>query len=382
MADNGLVIAACVAPIRGLDLDREKRIIKPALLYGDSVKLYSPKAFLLSSFAGYTKLNSSQQLLSLFQMAEPLGLNEDLVPIKSLFENYELLKQLPILSQKQRYAMNKFNDLLNHPQIQQIREYFEKLAVDSGIRSLDNIAKSSGLLEILHFSSAENALEEWFGSVLASGISGSEKLLLDIDTSNLIKALDNIFGLSKDQDDTSCKAATVAASLFRRLPTFESASIDEIIDIRKELEPYLKPFRMAIQDFSDEVESQPWEPGFASEVGRLATERLDPLVQGIEDISKTSSGLRRLIGAAVVHTPWHTLIGCVLADLEVLPGILGQLLGTSGILGFPASTIGVLKAAIQVVPHARLALEEWKQEKQGITKNRLYFYHQLKQRFN
>jgi hypothetical protein len=46
------------------------------------------------------------------------------------------------------------------------------------------------------------------------------------------------------------KEAGLAAELFKRLPLFEEASIDEILDIRRELERPLVRFRSAMIGFS------------------------------------------------------------------------------------------------------------------------------------
>ncbi|WP_164907508.1 hypothetical protein [Clostridium septicum] len=50
--------------------------------------------------------------------------------------------------------------------------------------------------------------------------------------------------------NSNIKNANVASDLILRLPVFENASVDEIIDIRRELDKYVNNFRGAIVDYS------------------------------------------------------------------------------------------------------------------------------------
>jgi hypothetical protein len=55
------------------------------------------------------------------------------------------------------------------------------------------------------------------------------------------------------------KQVGLSSNLLNRLPSFYNASVDEIVDIRKELDKPLVHFRSAIIKFSKEIESSSWE---------------------------------------------------------------------------------------------------------------------------
>jgi len=56
-----------------------------------------------------------------------------------------------------------------------------------------------------------------------------------------------------------------AGDLLRRLPTFEEATLAEILDVRRGLEGPLRGVRVVVAGFSREVCSAAWEPSLAEE---------------------------------------------------------------------------------------------------------------------
>jgi len=91
------------------------------------------------------------------------------------------------------------------------------------------------------------------------------------------------------------KQIAIVSDLISRLPLFEKASVDEIFDIRKELEKPLVNFRSEIVKISKEIESAPWNREFPSEVEQLFIEKCEPTILEIEDACKSNKLLLNLI---------------------------------------------------------------------------------------
>ena len=378
--DRRLRLGVCVAPTRGTNLYREESLLKPALLYADEVKLYSPKTALYSALTEFGELDSLEQFMAIAKMAEPIGLKVDLSQLETRMNGYRLLKASGRLTREQRNAVAKLEGILETPSAQKLRDGFDNLAIDSGAKKLRELAMTSDILDIQSYSSPDNILDEWLGSILVSTMMGQEALLLDASTSALLKSLQDLLRSTYDGSQRIRKAAAVAGDLFQRLPMFPEASLDEIMDIRTELGPHIAPFRQAVDVLAKRVSCQHWEAGFEAEVERLAKECFDEPVKEIEEVCKTSTGLRRMLKAAAAHTSWTQILGCLVADAVALPNLLVQFFGIGGVDGVPSSVVGILKSVIQSVPHARRALLRWKEDRREVTENRLYFYYRLRQR--
>ncbi len=126
----------------------------------------------------------------------------------------------------------------------------------------------------------------------------------------------------------------LAGDLLGRLPLFEGATVDEVLDIRRALERHLRGFRSAVSGFSREIQSAAWEPGFAGEADVLFREKVEPEVEGIEEAvrenrSYAELGRRVLSSGGFVRASFGALLGGA-SELGALSGLaLG--IGVSGV---------------------------------------------------
>jgi hypothetical protein len=102
----------------------------------------------------------------------------------------------------------------------------------------------------------------------------------------------------------------LAGHLLARLPSFEQASIDEIIDIRTELDNPLTRFRGAVIKFSDQIRSASWDQDFTSDAETVFHKEVKPSVLEIEEAIKSNryldSLLRKFVDKPLV-LPLHSL---------------------------------------------------------------------------
>jgi hypothetical protein len=123
----------------------------------------------------------------------------------------------------------------------------------------------------------------------------------------------------------------LSGHLLERLPMFERASVTDVLDIREELSDYLDPFRMAVEDMANTIESASWETDFDEEADLVLRGTVGPTVRAIEDRVRSDQSLKEMtyrygpFAAAGVASSmgafWGT--GSVLGGLAVLAGGFG-----------------------------------------------------------
>jgi hypothetical protein len=132
-----------------------------------------------------------------------------------------------------------------------------------------------------------------------------------------------------------------AFGLMGRLPTFPNATVDEVLDIRREIAPSLTQFRSAMVTISKSFTSAPWESDFEDEVHDAWVDTVYPAVEAIEASVRDN---RSLLSFSAGLTGTATVAWAGLAISAA--GLLGhtdilQALGGTGAL---AGTAPVLQA--------------------------------------
>jgi hypothetical protein len=158
------------------------------------------------------------------------------------------------------------------------------------------------------------------------------------------------------------RVARIATDLLTRLPGFSAASVDELVDIRKELAPYTSGFRKSVLDLSAEIQSTPWHPDFAFEVEREIHRKVGPTVEQIESEIRHNSYLKEILRRAVkdpLVIPASSAFGLIVSNAT----------GSSELIAQVASTV----AGVGLI--AAEALDDWKANRRRIRQNELFFYY-------
>lgn len=125
--------------------------------------------------------------------------------------------------------------------------------------------------------------------------SGSTYPLLDEGTGSLLTAASNagIIDISDIQRE-KIKHAGLSNETLTALPSFDLASVDEILDIRKELDKALIRFRAKMLSYSEQIQSMPWDKDFQNECSLLYTKEISPALLEIEELCNDTSFLKNL----------------------------------------------------------------------------------------
>jgi hypothetical protein len=159
--------------------------------------------------------------------------------------------------------------------------------------------------------------------------------------------------------------ARLAAHLLERLPLFDAAGMDEILDIRKELERPLIRFRSAMIKFSDNIKSASWDKNFSLEAEQVFYKEIEPAILDIEDAVKTNNYLSTLIRKVAdkpLTIPAGSTLAVVVSRLSDLPDLVSQGLGVS----------------LAAAPLIYDATKEWKEKQLKTEQNHLFFYYRAR----
>lgn len=345
----------------------ELDLVKAALLYGDKVTLLSPVTTMFLRVEGLERFTPLQQI-DLVRRVAPILMPPDDVPEfeKGLADVDELLRSSARggslgerllragLLERLRPAQRLLADA--------VQEITEKAGIDqlararaSGIVDIES-ADPGGALDLLVscITSAKLAEtgqrqdEPYTDQIVKTFVqklsrhysSGREYLIFDEPIANLTDAAirEGHFTPAKGPAGRSAQAMT-ASALMGRLPTFPSATVDEVLDIRKELAPSLTQFRSAMVTIAKSFTSQAWESDFEDEVHDAWVENVAPAVEHIDASVRDNSSLLSLATgvAGAVNASYPGL-------LIVAAGLLGHVGAAAALGGGVAGAAPVLQA--------------------------------------
>ncbi len=308
--DSSMSIAIGAAPTGEVNLNQEIRLIKPALLYGDTTTLISPKATMLSGILSMANL-TDEQIVDFIGKLSPL-LVHDSQRLQAAVKEYERVKRskrktlddLRMVTLIEKEMRRVFNE--------EMIPMLEQLAVSSGAEQLAP-AVQAGLLEIkpLGFNYVESPIlgglpdsSNTFSDAIMNDFIDELQIvmrrvhtypLFDGSTSNLVTLAERE-GLFARPAGTDSKAKQVhaAAAFMDRLPTFENATIQEILDIRDELSDPLVRFRSAISRISVQLDGGPHTDAFSAGVEQIFVNDIQPALLEIHERIKDNTSLERL----------------------------------------------------------------------------------------
>jgi hypothetical protein len=155
----------------------------------------------------------------------------------------------------------------------------------------------------------------------------------------------------------------------QRLPSFEQATIDEILDIRKELDRHIIPFRKKMLEYSNEMNTLPWDADFEAECQLLFDGKIAPAIWEIDEAVRDNKIAKNIFRKFTADQQvWSTAGLCIsVAASGVLPAVT-EVMSTC----IP----GLIGAAAFSAPKLAQAFIEHHDKKREIEKRELYFYYQ------
>lgn len=349
----------------GLSLKKELQLLKTALIYADNVRLCSPLAFILLSTLYDAVITTDNHVLQEYFSSRPKG--EQI--IAALIE----LKEQPKKA-LQQLSLLRLNNSDGHESQVVPLAFAEKVLSAAGFESLIEPTRL-GLVALPMFniklSDSPNGFqqleEQYWYSVSKSILRSDSYPLFDKVTLETLQSdIQRGSLLPSEMEISQAKQVALSSELLQRLPRFENASLHEILDIRRELNGPLVRFRSAIVQYSRQVQSAPWDKDFPIEANEVFVEHLAPAILEIEEACRSNSFLRKLLpslGEKPIEPLGAPVMGLIVANSAHLSEILATgvgLVGGSALLAYRT-------------------YDSFKQERQRIESNQLYFYYRVAQ---
>jgi hypothetical protein len=336
-----------------LDLREDLNLAKASLLYADRVKLCSVGSSVLSAIASFEEASLEERarlVVRFFPDLQPSMSSQDIhffeavvglrgreakrrIPKKTRKEILAMVEdgqdelRAMVVEQHQAAGIDGFREAVASGalEIHPFRQTTAEALVEGTIRGGGNLLKAVDLVDVI---------EEYLAQAMDAVEDGSTYPLFDDLTGNFVgEAVRHGLLTVSDAAEHRGRYAGLTGDLLQRLPTFEDASLAEILDVRRDLERPLLGFRNAIAGYSREIRSAAWEPGFAEEADILFREKVEPEVASIEQAVRENRSYEELGRRIARHGATGATIGAVvgsLSDLSMLAGV-AMGLGAAGI---------------------------------------------------
>jgi hypothetical protein len=309
-----LTIAVATGPSGGLSLENEIRLVKPALLYADRVSIISPVATLLQAAED---VGASEGLtMALFRQLGP-----ELDPVAAdAFAHFDELRSKPRPSRSEARQIADFRRLLQHGADEILEKAREMMlaagagelapALDAGLVAIEPVVQESdAVATVAPGIAAAAGVGTDYDSLLANSFMQRIRELLadpfayplfdeqvgDIVRAHVSEGLFEVGAVPRRHG----KHVSAAAQSMEKLPSFPSASVQEVLEIRNELQKPLTNFRAAVAEMERILQSAAYETDFPAEVEDLYLEKVAPALQEIGELVRQNSYLRELMRAAV-----------------------------------------------------------------------------------
>lgn len=371
---NTIDFTIAVAP-NSMSIEQDMLFVKSALLYSDTINLVSPMAsiyFKLTDKANNrnerTLSNLLKEVIPYCENFDPLYCNNAKQIIKQFDDivNSKKYKSVPfIVKNTTRQGLQKFSN--------EIKLVLEKNLGEINCQSLTKLVESKKV-ELYDFKNSivkDDAYIDEYYNILKQSVSNARTFPLFDDLSNSLiqSAIKEGIIILNNSDEFEVKHANLTNNLLVALPSFEFASIDEILDIRKELEAPLIRFRSRLLSFDNEIQSMPWDDDFQIECKKIYLREVAPSVLEIDELTKDSSFIKNLGYSFLTDESALKNTG----QLVVTVAMAGAITAFSDVMSSEQAFIatGGAYAASKVAA----AFKEHKDKQREITSKDMYFYY-------
>ena len=355
-------------------IDKELQYVKSALLYADKITLISPIAYMYTQLSTKGALVDERAILRIMNMILPFC--EDRDPDTSA-QLRDSLNQFNALVYSKRYkAIPMVQKLTIRREIAEIAslidgKLYELIGQDQA-KELEALLKSEKLqLQRFEHSLADvdGCTMEYF-KMLRKSVKESYPLFDELSNDLMVNAMNAHIVQFSDSERQKIVHAGLSDNLIQRLPSFEIATVDEILDIRKELDSSLTKYRAKVLSYSDSIQSMPWDDSFNDECTELYFKEVAPAVAEITEMVSDNSFLRNLGYAALSNGDFLKSAGGLLCSVAA-GGVIGAFNNA-----VTTDTAVLVSGGAWAISKVAESYHEYKKKKREIQQKDLYFYYQ------
>lgn len=336
-------------------------LLKPAVLYGDRVTVYSPAAFLVDAAAQFSELKTP---LEQFDAIRELSEHVPTALPQIDMDEATLASFRQFLAVPRHVAMRRVRGTGSEDEIAELQARIDQLQtmwetempgvfrqiVDMTGADVLMTAIRSGTVEVAPLSTGESdpiadslraaareapgpgidpILSDFVNRVVDTVTDPGAYPLLDADSKGLVRSMETAMPAMGQR----ASEISAVAEFMSFLPSFPDLPMDEILDLRAEISAPLIRFRSAMVNLSRQFESRPLDDAFAREIEDAWREHVAPALAEIRE-ALAEHGLLRSVASVATGDPRRILseVGGAVAlastDLVSMSGLLTAGLAT------------------------------------------------------
>lgn len=378
-----------------MEFEEDIRLIKSSLLYADEIELIGMAEYAIFNYLPkcLTSANDLETIIS--NLISLLGAfdNENAKIIRSQLEDIQIQLSpiLPHLKKKKKrnkqeiLAQWQFRNLESQCRIQ-LNTSYQELVNNPGINQLQSLVDRN-IISVYDYSYNGFSLEEltggYFANLFGTIKHGGSYPLFDSISANVVSSVTrNKFLDFSKMDKEIIRHAGVAHNILSTLPTLEKASIDEILDFKKDMQTPLKNFRTAIYGFTEKITAMPWDDDFCYECLKLYDTEVMPRIDEINELSSETSVLKNF-GKQVLNDEEEQqklgyvgagLITTITTNSNIFDALnfLETIIRAGAKLGLTAAGVTAFLKTADVL---RQAHSDAKEKKSEMESNVMYYYY-------
>ena len=381
-----------------IQFDETIRLIKSSLLYADEIELLGLLEFTAFCYLP-RRINNIQNLEQLINVITPCLKGMDLDGGKELLAQVEdmsaQLKEFsPILSKKKLRSRNEILAQMQAKQLflqgyDEIKSGFQSLFNSRGSQEISSLVKNN-IVTVHDYSTDDYVLDEllggYFGNLINSVHVNTSYPLFDSISVDVIRTAvkTNLLDIGR-LDGEVLRHAGIASGVLMTLPTLNNASIDEILDFKRQNESSLINFRKAIFDFSEKINSLPWDENFKYDIIKLYSTEVFPKVEELNSLASETSTLKNFGSKVLADEEFRRKVGWAVGGIattvvsqssliDALGAFRNVLLSISLLTISPQIAMGFLKS----INLLNISRKETLDKKKEMTGNTMYYYYKAK----
>ncbi len=378
-----------------LGFEEDLKLIKSSLLYADEIELIGMAEYAIFKYLPM-KINSVKDVDALADAFIPLFKSIKVDGSDEIIRQLEDLKiQItPFRGQLNKKKRRTGKEIIAQKRIEALmfqfrEEFMNSVSSFTSSPSTTEIAKliEKEIVSVLDYGYEDFDLDSlaggYLGSLLGTIQNHTAYPLFDKTSNDVISsfAKTNILDLGNIDKEVLTHAG-IATNILMTLPTLEEASVDEILDFKKDMSLPLANFRKAIYGFAESVTSCPWDENFLYDCLKLYNTQVLPKVEELNELSSETSVLknfgRKVLADEEIRKNAKYLTGGLVTTITTSSNMIGALdsftnwmLGLSMIFVAPNAVSMFLKT----LNMASEAKQEIKPIKREVTGNTMYYYY-------
>lgn len=378
-----------------IDLQDDMKLIKSSILYADEIELIGLVEYALYKYLPCTVFGNEEldvlipAMCSFLQSIEIGDQDEILRELQSA--ELTLQKYAPSLKKKKHRSKQEILAQMRLKQVEkeckgQFEIAMQQILSTSESQALRDWIKR-GIVSVYDYGFKDFNVDKltggYFANLMNVMYNGTAYPLFDKQSGNLIQSVvkTNLLDIG-NLDEHVLRHAGVASGILMTLPTLENATVDELLDLKKENIVPLNNFRSAMYQFSDEIKSLPWDINFQYDCIQLYNKEVVPRIQEINEVMTQTNVLKNLGSKVLADEECRKKAGCIAGGITTaittstnISSAFTAIKGLILMLGLAAVSAETVTGFLKIADLYNKAQAETKDNKGKAEKNVMYYYY-------